>query len=79
MNKIVYDLQLNFSIPTLTVQAGLDPVKGAILYPACAPEKLSNKRFYDAMSGDRWFVNASAYGHADLLEKEFLGAVEVSF
>ena len=61
------------------MQAGLDPVKGNILYPACAPAKLSNRRFYDAMSGDKWFVNASAYGHADFFEPEFVGAVDVSF
>ena len=76
---VLRDFQLNVSIPTLTMQAGLDPVKGSALFPACGSEKLSNKRFYNAMTGDRWFVNASAYGHADFLEPLFVGTVEVRF
>jgi hypothetical protein len=68
--------KLNFVLPTLTVQAGLDPKRGAILYPACAPENLANMRFYNAMSGDRWFVNATLYGHTDFFEPGFAGAVD---
>jgi len=69
---------LNYDLPSLIVMAGLDPIPGAALYPACAPEKLSNTRYYNAMPGNRWFVNATAYGHADFFEPGFIGAVEVN-
>lgn len=64
-------------MPSLVMQAGLDPAKGSILYPACAPEKLANMRFYNAFNGNRWFVNASAYGHVDFFEPEFVGTIDV--
>jgi len=51
--------------------AGLDPVPGINgthhLMPPCASDELSNLRFYDAMSGPTWFVNATEYGHGDFL------------
>ncbi|CAG7832824.1 unnamed protein product [Allacma fusca] len=68
--------KLNYVMPTLTIQAGLDPKKGSILYPACAPADLSNMRYYNAMAGDRWFVNASAYGHTDFFEPGFTGIID---
>jgi len=37
-------------------------------FPACAPEDLSNDRFYDALTGDVWFVNATDYGHIDFFD-----------
>ncbi len=36
--------------------------------PACAPEDLSNRRFYDALKGRAWLNNATAYGHIDVLD-----------
>jgi hypothetical protein len=68
---------LNYEIPSLVVKAGLDPIPGAPLYPACAPERLSNTRYYDAFVGNRWFVNATDFGHADFFEPEFFDLIEV--
>jgi len=71
---------LNFNMPTLVIQAGLDPVPGKPFYPACAPANLSNTRFYDAMPGNRWFMNATAFGHVDFFEQDFIDTVEaISF
>jgi len=71
---------LNFNMPTLVIQAGLDPVPGKPSYPACAPARLSNKRFYDAMPGNRWFMNATVFGHVDFFEQDFIDTVEaISF
>jgi len=28
---------------------------------------LSNHRFWDALNGEAWYINATQYGHADLL------------
>ena len=36
-------------------------------YPACAPDNLSNLRFWDALNGEAWLVNATSYGHGDIL------------
>lgn len=56
---------VNFKIPALMMDCGLDPVMKNILYPACAPEKLSNDRFYNAWKAPIWAVNATEYGHMD--------------
>jgi hypothetical protein len=68
---------LNYEMPTLVAMAGLDPVPGAALYPACAPTNISNVRFYDAMGGNRWFLNASDFGHADFFEPGFMDLIDV--
>lgn len=44
---------------------------------ACAPEDLTGKRFYDAMRGPTWYVNATAYGHGDFLDPTFEYIIEV--
>jgi len=62
---------LNYALPTLVITTGLDGVPGHLagdLTPACVPEGLGNKRFYDAMPGSTWMVNATAYGHGDVLD-----------
>jgi len=69
---------LNYAIPTLVLTAGLDNVKGmdaGAIVPACAPNDLSNKRFYDAFPGDSWLVNATYYGHADNLDDYYADVV----
>lgn len=48
------------------------------VWPPCAPEDLSNNRFYDAMPGATWSVNATDYGHGDMLEPEPLEALRAS-
>ena len=32
-------------------------------------------RFYDAMPGNAWLINATAYGHGDALEQFFVDAI----
>jgi len=39
----------------------------------CAPEKLSNRRYYDAASdvSPKWMVNATYWGHVDFMDPVF--------
>jgi len=64
--------KLNFNIPSLIISGGLDSVPGidglGNLFPACAPEDLSNDRFYDALTGPTILVNTTEYGHIDCLD-----------
>ena len=39
-------------------------------YPACAPDHLSNLRFWDALNGEAWFINATEYGHTDMMDED---------
>lgn len=72
--------QVSFNVPTLVIPAGLDSVPGLEipkgLTAPCAPEELSNRRFYDGMIGPTWMVNATGYGHADLLEPGLVDLVD---
>ena len=45
---------------------------------ACAPEELSGRRFFDAMTGPTWYVNATLYGHADLMDPVYVELNDVS-
>lgn len=67
---------LNYEMPTLVKMAGLDPIPASPLQPACAPRDISNTRFYNAMAGNKWFINATDYGHADFFEPSFLDLIE---
>ncbi|XP_037793143.1 chlorophyllase-2-like [Penaeus monodon] len=69
---------LNYAMPTLHLAAGLDNLGGFSDY-ACAPDFLSNKRFYDALDpgSPRWSINATVFGHADLLDPYYQGALQV--
>uniref|UniRef100_A0A0P6DNC3 Arylacetamide deacetylase n=1 Tax=Daphnia magna TaxID=35525 RepID=A0A0P6DNC3_9CRUS len=69
--------KVNFTIPTLQIVTGLDPVVGPYGL-ACAPEELSGRRFFDAMTGPTWYVNATAYGHADLMDPIYVELNEVT-
>lgn len=56
--------KVKFTTPALLLRTGLDPkVKHLV---ACAPDKISNQRFFDAWSGPIWMANATKYGHLDL-------------
>ncbi len=59
---------LNFETPTVILPAGLDSVSGheGPFWPPCAPEELSNQRFYDAFRGPVYMINATEYGHIDI-------------
>jgi len=71
---------LNFNLPTLVLMCGLDAVSGIDwaggLMPACAPVELSNTRFYDAMPGNAWLLNATEYGHGDTLDQFYVDAIQ---
>jgi len=56
--------KLGFDTPALLLRTGLDPVVKRMV--ACAPDKISNQRFFDAWSGPIWMVNATKYGHLDV-------------
>ncbi|XP_027215328.2 uncharacterized protein [Penaeus vannamei] len=63
---------LNFALPTLHLAAGFDPVPG-FSGLACAPDELSNERFWLALRPDahRWSINATDYAHMDFLDPEY--------
>jgi hypothetical protein len=59
--------KLPFNIPALHLDNYLDP-KGDALGVSCSPAKLSGPRWFDAMQGPVWNVNATQYGHVDCLD-----------
>jgi len=71
---------LNFAVPTLILAAGLDNTPGIDglggLVPPCGPTDLANMRFYDAMPGNTWLINATEYGHGDGMNQFFVDAIE---
>jgi len=56
--------KLPFDTPALLLRTGLDPKVKVMV--ACAPDKISNQRFFDAWSGPIWMANATKYGHLDV-------------
>jgi len=70
---------LNYETPGLVIMTGLDNTPGSHiiggLTPACAPDDLSNTRFYNAMPGNTWLVNATVYGHGDCLDELYYDAM----
>ena len=52
---------------------GLD-VGGGII-PSCAPEDLSNWRFFNALNGEAWMNNATLYGHADFMDPDWVPTI----
>jgi len=59
--------KLSFDTPALLLRTGLDPVVKTLV--ACAPDKISNQRFFEAWSGPIWMANATKYGHLDVNNK----------
>merc|ERR1712176_481019 len=59
--------KLNFSIPAIILDNGLDPT-GGLGGVSCAPLALGSPRWYNAWAGPIWHVNATAYGHVDCLD-----------
>lgn len=57
--------KVNFSIPALLLDNGLDPQRVNSLFPPCAPPEVSNDHFYNAWVGPIWNINATVYGHTD--------------
>jgi hypothetical protein len=58
--------KLSFNIPALHLDNYLDP-EGDALGVSCSPAQLSGPRWFDAMQGPVWNVNATKYGHVDCL------------
>ena len=61
---------LNYDTPVLILSTGMDYIPSNQFYPACAPEEVSNIRFFDAMIGQVWMINATEYGHMDLVDAD---------
>ena len=40
--------------------------------------KTPDLRFYDALPGTTWLVNATKYGHGDVLDEFYYDAMEVN-
>lgn len=59
--------KLSFNIPALHMDNYLDPAPG-LKGISCSPAKLSGARWFDAMQGPVWNVNATKYGHVDCLD-----------
>jgi len=59
--------KLNFTTPALILDNGLDSTKANPLFPPCDPPAMGTARFFQAMRGPVWNVNATAYGHLDCL------------
>merc|ERR1712215_621655 len=72
---------LNYDTPTLLIMTGLDNTPGSNIIgsmtPPCAPDELSNMRFYNAMPSNTWLVNATAYGHGDCLDELYYNAMQL--
>ncbi|CAF1287804.1 unnamed protein product [Adineta steineri] len=62
---------LPFRTPTLIISAGLDNVSIGKKTPACAPNNISNDRWYRSLYGPTFFINITDYGHADNLDEPF--------
>ena len=57
---------VNFVVPALHIETGLDPRKASLLTPPCAPANMSNGRFFNAWRGSIYQMNATKMGHMDL-------------
>jgi hypothetical protein len=75
-NLITPGKPLKYTIPTLLMDNELDPKANGfgVLIPACAPAKLGAPRWFNAVAGPVWNVNASKYGHVDCLDDLYIGA-----
>lgn len=59
-----------FQIPLLHIDTFMDPLSAfpdKPNYPSCAPEGMANDRFFNAWQGPAWQINASYYGHMDIV------------
>jgi len=59
--------KLSFNTPVLHLDNYLDPAPG-LANVSCSPWNLSGPRWFDAMQGPIWNVNATKYGHVDCLD-----------
>jgi len=68
-NLITPGTKVNFTVPSLILDNGLDPQRAFPIpgFPPCMPISLGSPRWYNAWNGPIWHVNATAYGHVDCL------------
>lgn len=67
---VAEDEYFSFDTPILFIAAGLGSVSGRDMgphWPACAPRDVASEYFFNHFSGPRWLVEATEYGHADML------------
>lgn len=67
---IADDEYFDHGTPVLFIAAGLGSVPGRDMgerWPACAPREISSEYFFNHFNGPRWLVEATEYGHADML------------
>ncbi|CAF3412440.1 unnamed protein product [Rotaria socialis] len=62
---------LPFRTPTLIISNGLDNIPVSKLTPPCAPNNISNDRWYYSLYGPTFHINMTDYGHADNLDEPF--------
>ncbi len=70
-----------YGTPLLVLAAGLANQPGhnwGKLWPPCAPDDSSSEYFYKHFAGPKWRVKALDYGHADMLERYFLTALQTT-
>ncbi len=60
--------KLPFQIPTLVLVSELSQVSALPPLPVCAPQSYSNIVFYNALTGPRWYMNVTKFGHGDFLD-----------
>ena len=70
---------LPFKTPVLILSGGIDnvptlppPPPAPAISLACAPDAISNDRFYQSLSGPTWLLNFTKFGHADMLDDSFI-------
>ncbi|CAF0760439.1 unnamed protein product [Rotaria sp. Silwood1] len=62
---------LPFRTPALIISNGLDNIPAFKEGPPCAPNNISNDRWYRSLYGPTFLVNLTNYGHADNLDEPF--------
>jgi len=73
----------NHGTPVLFSAAGLGSVPGRDVggrWPACAPREVASEYFFSHFNGARWLMEATEYGHADMLDGIYYQALKtISF
>ncbi|KJE95566.1 hypothetical protein CAOG_06009 [Capsaspora owczarzaki ATCC 30864] len=69
---------VNFTLPLLVLGEGLGPVVAQPGFPACAPAGRNFPRFYNGARPCKWMINATDFGHADLLDAVYVEFVQAT-
>jgi hypothetical protein len=71
-----------FEIPLLHLENLMDPLSpfpAYPQYPPCAPQAMANDRFFDAWRGPAWQINATFWGHMDIVNAGDQGVINKLF